>query len=182
MTARFVGLIAVCAASFLSLGCPIVFARTDTNQKSRIESVEDDLTQLTRYYIILLDDYNMHLYNYHKIQPTEDSRYHVSCLTLDILKKTNFYLTTGQKLKELESWATALFSCADEFQDTYISHIKAFHGGIPLKVVVTYPEPILPRQFEVRLQTLESNVIRFSEFFPKIEDKYKEHIQKFHSK
>ncbi|MBD3285326.1 hypothetical protein GF359_02785 [candidate division WOR-3 bacterium] len=179
---RMVLVMAIITLSFLSIGCPIMLARVNTGQKGRMDSIEDDLYRLTKNYVLFLDDYNMHLYNEHGIDPVQESRYYVDCVTRGILKKARISVTPGHRFKQLEAWGQTLFSCSVTFQDTYLAHVRSFHEALPLDIDIDYSEPLSPREFEVRLQTLESNVIRFSEYFHKLEKMYNTHAEEFHGR
>jgi|GEM_PF-3284045 len=179
---RLVLVMVITTLSLLSTGCPIMLASVDQSQKGRMDAINEDLYRLTKNYVLFLDGYNMHLYNDHGIDPVEQSRYYVGCVTRKHLKKAKVSITRGHRFKQLESWGQDLFSCSEAFQERYLGHVKAFHEALPLDIDIVSSKPLSPREFEVRLQTLESNVIRFSETFPKLEEIYDIHADEFHGR
>lgn len=167
--------------AILLTGCPSIFTRVTPLQEERIKRVEENLADLTRSFLKLLEDYNPHLQRFHDPSPGEESVYSVSCITYDVFDKTKFSLSKAHKLNQLESWGKTLFSCTVWFQEMYSRHLQVAHGVVSALVPeIKYAKPLDPKDFEVRLQILEANLIILADFLPKIEENYRQHMEKYH--
>ncbi|MBN2379925.1 hypothetical protein JXM67_09020 [candidate division WOR-3 bacterium] len=167
---------------FCTLGCPnSALINLNTRQKERVEFVRDDLASLGKSLRYLQEEYDRHLYDNHGILPTEESRYHVSCATTRLFEKNWKPLTAWGKVRQLEKWTQDLFSCFDVLQNSYLNHVKFFHGVTQIPVEVEYKPPVT-KDHEVKIQSVESNVIRLSSALPKLEKKFHDHEKEFHKK
>ena len=150
------------------------------SQAERIENVEDELIALSKAFLNLQTEYNYHLEDLHKVKPDESSKYTAAFMTDKVYDRAKSGASAKRKIKELEKWESNLLTCFKAILKPYNEHLKYFHEVQPILLDVQYVEPSDTLSKEERIQGIESNAVRLSNFMPRLQEAYNSHVKMLH--